>query len=171
MSITLVLPYPISANRYWRALVINGHPAMVPTKEAKAYKAEVGWLARQAGMRAPLAGRMSLQVRLFPARPQDWAKRARKNPDAWDDEVRCIDLGNCEKVLSDALNGVAWVDDKQLRRIVLERCEPDDLGARLVVTVEPAIREAIAPGLFHEEPAPPPVATDIACAPAREEAA
>lgn len=151
MSVTLTLPYPISANRYWRALTINGHAAMVPTKEAKAYKADVGWRAKLAGIRAPLAGRMSLQVRLFPARPQDWAKRAQRNPDGWDDDVRCIDLGNCEKVLSDALNGVAWVDDKQLRRILLERCEPDDRGARIEVVIEPVVREAIAPGLFQVE--------------------
>ena len=63
-----------------------------------------------------------------------WARRARKDPANWDDDVRCIDLGNAEKVLSDALNGVAWLDDKQHRRILLERMEPDG-DARLVVRI------------------------------------
>jgi len=148
----LTLPYPISANRYWRAVSLGkgagARLAMVPTKEAKAFKEDVAWRARCAGIRMPLDGRVSLVVRLFPARPQDWAKRSAKNPDGWDDDVRCIDLGNCEKVLSDALNGVAWVDDKQLRRIVLERCEPDEKGARVEVEITALTATAIAPELF-----------------------
>jgi crossover junction endodeoxyribonuclease RusA len=91
-----------------------------------------------------------VRIRLYPARPQDWAKRAQRNPDTWDDDVRCIDLGNAEKVLSDALNGIAWIDDKQLRRIELERCEPDEHGARVVVEIEPVTRAPIAPSLFAE---------------------
>ncbi|WP_245626257.1 RusA family crossover junction endodeoxyribonuclease [Stenotrophomonas humi] len=38
--------------------------------------------------------------------------------------------------MSDALNGIAWADDKQLRKIVLERCEPDEKGARVEVEIE-----------------------------------
>ena len=133
--IELTLPYPLSANRYWRPVNIGKHITIVPTKEAKAYKAEVAWMARQAGVHRPLQGRIALHVQLYPQRPQDWARRARTNPQAWDDDVRCIDLGNAEKVLSDALNGVAWLDDKQHRRILLERMEPDG-DARVVVRIE-----------------------------------
>lgn len=152
--ITLTLPYPISANRYWRAVRLGKGPtarmAMVPTKEAIAYKADVGKLAKAAGLRIPLDGRMTLLVRLYPERPQDWAKRAQRDPDTWDDTVRCMDLGNCEKVLSDALNGIAWLDDKQLRRIVLERYEPDDRGARVEIEIDVVRRQSIAPSLFAE---------------------
>lgn len=148
MTLHLTLPYPISANRYWRAVTIKGHAVMVPTKEAKQYKADVGWIAKGAGIRAPLKGRVSLHVKLFPQRPQDWAKRSQRNPDTWDDDVRCIDLGNAEKVLSDALNGVAWDDDKQLHRITLERCEPDGEG-RVELIIEPFSRPSIAPTLFE----------------------
>lgn len=134
--IQLTLPYPLSSNRYWRPVNIGKHITIVPTKEAKAYKAEVAWLARQAGVQQPLQGRIALHVQLYPQRPQDWARRAKREPLTWDDDVRCIDLGNAEKVLSDALNGVAWLDDKQHRRILLERMEPDDGGARMVVRIE-----------------------------------
>lgn len=133
--IELTLPYPISANRYWKAITIPGRTMMAPSKEAKEYKAQVGWLAKKAGINAPFAGRIALHIQLYPQRPQDWARRARKDPLTWDDDVRCIDLGNAEKVLSDALNGVAWLDDKQHRRIVLERMEPDG-DARVVVRIE-----------------------------------
>ncbi len=149
--ITLTLPYPISANRYWSVRVIPKKPKPLAityvTEEAKAYKAAVGVLAKAAGIRVAATGRVVLHVKLFPHRPQDWAKRARKDPHTWDDTVQCIDLGNCEKILSDALNGIAWTDDKQLRRIVLDRMEPDEKGARLEVSIEYL---AAAPSLFGE---------------------
>lgn len=134
MSITLRLPYPISANRYWQHGVIGKRAVTFVTKEAKAYKAEVAALARIAGLRIPLDGRVAIEIKLYPQRPQDWAKRSQKDPECWDDDVRCMDLGNCEKVLSDALNGIAWIDDKQLRRIVLDRMEPDG-EARVEITI------------------------------------
>ncbi|WP_082575625.1 RusA family crossover junction endodeoxyribonuclease [Lysobacter sp. Root667] len=179
MSITLVLPYPISANRYWATRVI-ARPKKPPhkplamtyvTPEAVDYKSEVSKLALEAGIRAPITGRVRITLRLFPSRPQDWARRARKDPDGWDDTVQCLDLDNARKVVYDALKGVAIEDDKWVRQDAAERCEPDELGARVEVTIEPMQVAPIAPQLFHEEPAAPPVATDIACAPAREEAA
>jgi crossover junction endodeoxyribonuclease RusA len=133
--ITLTLPYPPSSNRYWRTAVVCGRAQTYPSDDAKAFKSEVRALALQAGVRKPIEGRIAIALQLYPQRPQDWVKRARRDPLTWDDDVRCIDLGNCEKVLSDALNGVAWVDDKQHRRILLERMEPDG-EARVVVTIE-----------------------------------
>ena len=152
--ITLTLPYPISANRYWATRVVPKKPKPLAityvTPDAVEYKRQVGLIAKANGLRLPFDGRVALHVKLFPQRPQDWAKRAQRNPDGWDDDVRCIDLGNCEKVLSDALNGIAWLDDKQLRRIVLERCEPDDRGARVEIEIDVVRRQAVAPSLFAE---------------------
>lgn len=133
--IELVLPYPPSANRYWRTAVISGRAQTYPSKDAKQFKINVGKAAFAAGLRQPIAGRVSIEIRLYPKRPLDWARRVRKAPQTWDDDVQCIDLGNCEKVLSDALNGIAWHDDKQHRRILLERMEPDG-EARVVVRIE-----------------------------------
>jgi len=135
-EITLVLPWPVSANRYWRSFVPRGHQRAIVTlsDEAKAYKQEVGWLAKAAGVRKPIPGRVSVDVRLYPLRPADWAKRAAKDPLCWDDTVRCIDLDNARKVLYDALKGVAFEDDKWVRKDSAERMEPDG-DARVVVTV------------------------------------
>ncbi len=150
--IRLVLPYPVSANRYWRSFVPRGskRAVTVVSDEAKAYRIEVAKIAKAAGLRIPLDGRVELTLRLYPQRPQDWAKRAQRDPDTWDDDVRCIDLGNCEKVLEDALNGIAWVDDRQIRETHKFRCEPDEHGARVEVTIEPIKRKHIAPMLFEE---------------------
>ena len=144
--IELILPYPPSANRYWRTAIVCNRVQTYPSADAKTYKAEVKTIAMLSGIRAPLTGRIALHVQLYPQRPQDWARRARRDPLTWDDDVRCIDLGNAEKVLSDALNGVAWLDDKQHRRIVLERMEPDG-DARVVVRIE---QLALAPAPQRE---------------------
>jgi crossover junction endodeoxyribonuclease RusA len=134
--IELTLPYPISANRYWRSFVPRGHQRAIVTlsDEAKAYKQEVGWLIRQAGVRQPLAGRVAVEIQLFPKRPQDWAKRARKAPLTWDDDVQCLDLDNVNKVLLDSLKGLVIDDDKWVREIHARRMEPDGEG-RVVVRI------------------------------------
>lgn len=156
--ITLVLPYPVSANAYWATRIIPANrlkqkPAMAityVTKEAEAYKTEVGWKIRAAGLLQPITGRVQIDVRLYPARPQDWQKRQRQEGAAWDDTVRCIDLDNANKVLLDALKGVAIEDDKWVRRIVAERMEPDAEGARVVLTITPLAVVQPQAGLFGE---------------------
>jgi crossover junction endodeoxyribonuclease RusA len=146
-AVRLVLPPALSANRYWQPVKIGPRITIVPTKEAKANRSEVAMLARQAGAQ-PVRGRVSLKVRMYPGRPQDWAKRSAKDPDGWDDTVRSIDLDNALKVLLDALKNVAFDDDSWVRRIDAERCEPDEHGARVVVEVTPIVREPVAPELF-----------------------
>lgn len=136
--ISLTLPYPPSANTYWRTYMPKGFkaPVTVVSSEAKAYKAAVCHLARMAGVRTPISGRVAVAIRLFPNRPLDWVKRAQKDPEGWDDTVKCIDLDNANKVLFDALKGVAIDDDKWVRRIVSERMEPDG-EPRVEVVITP----------------------------------
>ena len=135
--ITLTLPYPLSANKYWRPVHIGNHITIVPTKDAKEYKTEVQWRARAAGVRTPIIGRVAIDVKLYPGRPLDYKKRMRDFGAAWDDSVRCIDLDNANKVLLDALKGVAIEDDAWVRKITAERMEPDEGKARVVLTITP----------------------------------
>jgi crossover junction endodeoxyribonuclease RusA len=137
--ITLVLPYPISANRYWKAITIPGRTMMAPTKEATAYKAEVARVARSCGLAKPFPWRVAVELDLYPHRPQDWARRASRDPVGWDDDVRCIDLGNAEKVLSDALQGIVFNDDKWVWDLHKRRKEPDGEG-RVVLRIRPLQR-------------------------------
>lgn len=139
--LTVTLPYPISANRYWASRTVKpkGHPSFTTTyvtAEAKAYKAHVEKLLRAAGVREPIKGRVAIAYTLYPKRPQDWQKRVRKLGDAWHDDVMCIDLDNAQKVLLDSMKGIAFDDDRWVRRILAERAEPDG-EARLVVTITP----------------------------------
>lgn len=152
-TITLILPYPISANRYWATRTIPAKGARKAmaltyvTPEATAFKIQVQQLARAAGVRTPIIGRVQLEIKLYPHRPLDWQKRMRLSGAAWDDSVQCIDLGNAEKVLSDALKDVVMEDDKWIRRIISERMEPDG-QARVVVTITAIATEQPQVGLF-----------------------
>ena len=136
--ISLTLPYPPSANRYWRSYVPRGQQRAIVclSDQATDYKIEVARIAYKANVRSVITGRVALGIQLYPERPQDWAKRARRNAAGWDNDVRCIDLDNALKVLIDALKGVVIDDDKWVRRIAAERMEPDAHGARVVLTVE-----------------------------------
>jgi crossover junction endodeoxyribonuclease RusA len=158
--LTITLPYPISANRYWRSFPLNGRTMTAPTKEAKAYKAEVGWLLRAAGVRTPCPGRVHIHIDLYPKRPQDWQARMRKHGEFWDDTVQSIDIDNARKVLYDAFTGVAIVDDKWVWSDSAQRCEPDG-EARVVVTIKQIKRPVRQTALDLPEPMPVRVADPL----------
>lgn len=146
--ITLTLPYPISANVYWRTTTRFGRAVTYVSPEAKDYIEQVGWLCRAAGIRQPLSGRLRVNVQLYPHRPKDWQARMRKLGANWDDGVLCMDLTNCEKVLLDALNTIAFNDDKQVWSYAAERMEPDAGGARLVLRIEQIAQPVVQPDLL-----------------------
>lgn len=143
-SLAMKLPYPVSANRYWRKVPLGGKKGnreiMVPSAEGVAYKDEVGWLAKQYGIYKPFDGRVRVDIELFPARPQDAAKRVRDDPLEWDNDVRRIDLDNARKVLYDAFTGVVFVDDRWVFKDSGEVMEPDG-EARVLVRVSRYLRE------------------------------
>lgn len=130
--VTVRLPYPISANRYFRDRVIpaKGTRAAIVqryvSKEAREYQHSVGWLLKKAGVREPLTGRVRVDIQLHPHCPQDWRTRAKKDPLWWADSVQRLDLDNCRKVLIDALTGVAIVDDVQVWKDTGEVMEPEE---------------------------------------------
>ena len=132
-------------------------PVTTVSKEAKAYRDDLAYAARAAGLRTPIDGRVRVAIELYPQRPQDWAKRARLKPFGWDDDVRCIDLDNATKVLFDALKGVAFGDDKYVFEYSAKRMEPDG-DARVVVRIE-AIAQQAFPELALDMPAPAAIKT------------
>lgn len=116
----LTLPYPISANRYWVSFYAAKlkRVCVGPTGDAKAYKAECGWLAKQAGYRQPTTRQVIVSITLVP-----------KNGIV-------MDLDNCLKVSIDALKGIVYVDDKQVREIHARYGQPDGKGALIVDVTE-----------------------------------
>ncbi len=117
-SITLTLPYPISANRYWRHVNLPyGGFRVVKSKEAQWYRkaCHVSWLQAK---QKPFEGAIGVSLKLYPR------------------DKRSIDLDNGMKVPFDALQGLAYRNDRQIRRICAEYCEPDKANPRLEITLE-----------------------------------
>ena len=116
----LHLPYPISANRYWRKTRTG---RVYVSAEAKAYKSQVYFIAQHNKVQIA-TGAVAMTYRFHP----------KKNKDGSESKVR-LDLDNALKVINDALNGIAYVDDRQIRRIVLEFGEPI-VGGGITVFIE-----------------------------------
>ena len=102
---------------------------MVPSAAAAAYKAHIWAAARSKGVGRPSVAPMALELILRPVRPKDWEKRAKKDGPLWWLGVRRLDLGNCEKVAGDALQGIAYENDRQIVRLHMEVGEPTEGGA------------------------------------------
>ena len=121
-AMKLILPYPVSANRYWRTFVAKRQQRAITfvSEEAKAFKQECAWRAKAAGCR-PASGLVELRVVLIP-----------KNR-------VCMDLDNALKVTIDALKGIVYADDAQVFKITAVRRDPDPTGARLEVEILPIV--------------------------------
>lgn len=122
----LILPYPVSANRYWQSFVPKGWTRAVvhPSTEAKDYKKAVGWIAKAAGLDGPTQKPLELRFTLCPRTNKDGSASA-----------VVLDLGNALKVAEDALQGIVYVNDKQVKRIGMQYGEPVAEGS-LIVEVE-----------------------------------
>lgn len=114
----ITLPYPTSANRAWR----NWNGMTVKSKEARVYQRETALLALQAGVKTHLDGSLWVAIALHPKKPL----RASQAP------LRSIDLDNACKIALDALNGIAWQDDRQIDQLTVTRKEPVKDGALVV---------------------------------------
>jgi len=89
---------PPSVNGYLKRSQAGG---VFKSQRAKAYQEQVGKLAKVAGAKMA-EGDVSVIVTYY-AKPDE------------------LDLDNGNKVLLDSMNGVAWIDDRQVRRILIER--------------------------------------------------
>lgn len=110
-TVSITLPYPPSANRYWRSY----RGRVVKSEEARAYQQEAGWIAKASGFQCT-SGDVAVTLRVY--RPQ-----------------RRGDLDNTLKVMLDSLNGIIYEDDDQVSVIHAERYE-DKKNPRVDVFVE-----------------------------------
>lgn len=110
----LELPFPPSVNHYWRTF----RGRMLISEAGRAYRVNVQ--AAMLSQRAPrLEGRLSVHVELHP-------------PDK-----RRRDIDNSMKGLLDAMaHGGAYVDDSQIDRLTIYRCNPVPGGQAVVTIVE-----------------------------------
>lgn len=106
------IPYPPSANRYWRVPKALGRPIL--SSEARAYKQLAGYEALRQGVKK-VPGPLSIELRVY--RPR-----------------KIGDLDNTAKVALDSLNGIAWDDDGQIVHLEMFRYD-DSKNPRIEVIV------------------------------------
>lgn len=104
------------------------------SSEAVAYKAEVQVIAAES-LTSVLEGCVSVKLVLHPVMPLDAARRAKKDP-KWGLSVRRIDIDNAQKVALDALQGIAYHNDRQITNLSIRLGVPVE-GGGLSVSVGP----------------------------------
>lgn len=127
----LEFPYPVSANRYWRTF----RGMTVRSKEAQEYKESAAVICEIHRVKI-LTCPVTVSMTLHPPIPKDWKKREQKEPRYWPLSVRRLDLDNCQKVILDALQGLAYENDKQITAISITLGIPMERGC-IMVGVEP----------------------------------
>lgn len=116
----VTLPYPPSANRYLR----HTSRGTYRTRAANEYRTAAGWLAKAAGAK-PTSEAVEVIVTLHPRMTANGAAS----------EV-VLDLDNCIKVACDALQGVAYENDRQIKKITLSYGAPMVDGGLTLGVVE-----------------------------------
>lgn len=111
--VELRLPWPPTANTYWRHPKQGTH---IISRQGRAYRSAVFFLIfDQLNHRPELAGRLSVSYRLY---PPDRRKR---------------DLSNTLKALEDAMQHArVFLDDEQIDQVELMRCGVDVEGKGVV---------------------------------------
>jgi crossover junction endodeoxyribonuclease RusA len=108
--IRLTLPVPPSLNHYLRGRVYK-------TQEAKIYQSDVQVYCAQQGVLDPTDKPIKVTFRWYPERKSG-------------------DLDNRIKVLQDALEGYAYVNDRQIREIHAYRMKVDRKNPRVEIEIE-----------------------------------
>ena len=89
-----------------------------------AYRQAIAAAAREAGATPTDAAPITLIVDLVFGRPKSHYRKSGLKPDA--PRLPRPDCSNVLKGIEDALNGVAWVDDTQVGRVVVEKSYGDE---------------------------------------------
>lgn len=96
-----------------------GHAYTPSDHKIHAYRAAIAAAARQAGATPTDETPLTLVVDLVFARPKSHFRKSGLRADA--PKLPRPDCSNVLKGIEDSLNGVAWVDDSQVGRIVVEK--------------------------------------------------
>jgi Holliday junction resolvase RusA-like endonuclease len=97
----------------------HGHAYTPSTHAIHGYRASIAAAAKAAGAEPTDAAPITLIVDLVFARPKSHYRKSGLKEDA--PKLPRPDCSNCLKGIEDALNGIAWADDSQVGRVVVEK--------------------------------------------------
>ena len=97
----------------------HGHAYTPSDHKIHAYRAAIAAAAVEAGATPTDAAPITLIIDLVFARPKSHFRKSGLREDA--PKLPRADCSNCLKGIEDSLNGVAWVDDTQVGRVVVEK--------------------------------------------------
>lgn len=155
----LTFPYPISTNDMYGEFIPKGSKRAVKylTPEAKAYKRDCGWIAKAAGCSEPT--KKPIDIARMVLHPRTIGPKGKTTG-------AVMDLDNVFKVSLDALKGVVYVDDKQIKHIGdVEYGEPTDHGALILEILEFVPKAAPLFAGFPDDPASREIFSKIVKAP------
>ena len=112
----LVLPYPPSVNAAWRAVKIGKNVRVLLSREGRQYRIAAKKAATEQNAKM-LDGELAVTIRLY--RPR-----------------RSGDTDNRIKPILDALQGIAYADDKTIGELHVYRFDDKELP-RAVIEIEP----------------------------------
>ena len=110
---------PVAKGRA-RAFVRAGRVAHYTPEKTGNYEARVSTFAQQAMSGAkPFAGAVALSVVARFSIPASWSKKRRQAAmDGLEYVTKRPDLDNVVKAIKDGMNGIAWLDDSQVVRLM-----------------------------------------------------
>jgi Holliday junction resolvase RusA-like endonuclease len=97
----------------------HGHAYTPSDHKIHAYRAAIAEAAVEAGATPTDAAPITLIIDLVFARPKSHYRKSGLREDA--PKLPRADCSNVLKGIEDSLNGVAWVDDTQVGRVVVEK--------------------------------------------------
>ena len=107
--------------------------AYIPKKHAiHAYRDAIAAAARDAGATPTTHEPITLFIDLIFKRPKSHYNKAGLKADA--PILPRPDVSNCQKGIEDALNGIAWVDDRQIGTAIVKKVFGTE--ARTLVTIK-----------------------------------
>ena len=123
MAITFTVPgEPVPQPRPKISTIGGRGRAYVPAKHPiHAYRQAVALLAKAAGATPTDAAPLTLEIELVMVRPKSHYKASGELNPRTALKVPPGDCSNYQKGIEDALNGIAWVDDVQVARTVVEK--------------------------------------------------
>ena len=136
MSIEFFIPGPPKGKgRHRTARTRAGFLRQYPDPATESYEAKVICLFRQAAPGVqPILGAVRLLVEAFFAVPQAWSRKRRaKLAEGPVYAPQYSDVDNLGKIIADSLNGSAWIDDRQVVILHVEKRFADVPGVRVVI--------------------------------------